>query len=646
MRRLCLAWVLIAAVVFGQYPQPYPQGQSYPQRQPYPPVQQYPAPQGYPQSQGYPQNQEYPPTGYPPYTAQNQRPSDPADRQHGAVRLSIVQGDVNVVRGDTGEPVAAVVNAPLMTQDHLQTSNGSRAEVELDAGNVVRLAPNTDVGLAQAEEQHFVFQLGTGTVVLRVLQKTNAQVEIDTPLMGVRPVSEGDYRITVQPDGTIQVTARAGQAQILASNRSEDLAAGQSLLVRGNPNSPEFQSIYPPARDQFDDWSAHRDQDMLASQSYQYVSPEIAGAQDLDQYGSWVPSEYGQVWQPQAPPDWSPYSDGEWVSEPYYGYTWVDAAPWGWAPFHYGRWFWNGGRGWCWWPGAIRASYFWSPAVVGFFGWGGFGVGFFGGLGWAPLAPYEVYHPWWGRWAGSGGYGVYRGAPVTRVYRNAAFRGGAMTASFSNFGGPHGRFVPASSAQLMSATIYHGQIPVAVTRTSAQYSNRPAFSNPALAGVRSRQFFNGAQQFRSGFTPAPAWTYAPRSNGTYTPPEQSRGSSGWTRFGDPRSPAGMSRSFIGGSESSGWHSFGQPSPSTAYGNSYQPRAYQNYAPPRQQFSAPRPPVTPHYSAPQYSAPRQSTPYYRPPQPRGGGGNTSHGGGGNGSGSGGSHTGGGGHGGRR
>src|SRR6185437_7861954 len=125
--------------------------------------------------------------------------------------------------------------------------------------------------------------------------------------------------------------------------------------------------------DQFDDWSNNRDQQLLRSRSYQYVSADIYCAEDLDAYGSWVSSRYGPVW--------APYHAGRWVWEDYYGWTWVDYAPWGWAPFHYGRWFMNGGRGWCWWPGPVRKPYYWRPALVGFFGFGGGGFGVSVGIG-------------------------------------------------------------------------------------------------------------------------------------------------------------------------------------------------------------------------------------------------------------------------
>ena len=83
----------------------------------------------------------------------------------------------------------------------------------------------------------------------------------------------------------------------------------------------------------------------------------------------------------------------------------MDNAPWGGAPYHYGRWFWNGGYGWCWWPGARFGVSLWSPALVGFFGWGG-GAGVWAGLGWVALAPFEAFHAWWGHGLfGRGGVG-------------------------------------------------------------------------------------------------------------------------------------------------------------------------------------------------------------------------------------------------
>lgn len=646
--------------------------------------EQYPPPQ-YP-SQTYPQMQQ-------PQMQQPQMdaPDVAADEQHGVARISVVQGDVNVRRGDNGQLEAAAVNVPLMARDHLQTSSGSRAEIELDYGNLIRLGPNTDIGMADLQYHRYQVQLGAGSIIYRVLRDANSQAEIDTPSIAVRPLAQGEYRISVMDDGTTQITVRSGQAEIDGPRGSERLDAGRTTLVRGDPTDPEFQTIAEIPRDQLDDWSENRDRDLLASQSYQRVSPDIPGADDLDTYGTWVPSQYGQVWQPQAPqPDWSPYSDGQWTWENYYGWTWIDNAPWGWAPYHYGRWFWNTGYGWCWWPGAVRARYAWSPALVGFFGWGG-GVGAgWGGIGWVALAPFEVCHPWWGRgfYGGRSGFRSYefdrRSADIGHLYRNASVRGGAMTAGYGGFGGPGQRFRAATRAQVTNATFFRGAMPVSPTSNAFRFSSRHVIPNARFT-TTNRRFFQSPQAHFRGFErqqpgasqaardvplhgvpPNRTQTFAGQGSPSATAPARESAGGGWQRFGNPSNSGGLRENFTSQSEPSGWHRFGQPPQRTApranYGGRSEfgaPVVPRYSTPPVPRYSAPATPrysapatprysapAMPHYSAPRYNAPHSNSPRYSaPPRSSHGGNGGSRGGGGDGSrdgGNGGSHGGGGGH----
>ena len=594
------------------------------------------------------------------------------DRQHAIARASVVQGDVNVQRGESGPLSAAVVNAPLATGDRLQVGGGSRAEVELDYANLIRLAPDTEVVMADLQYHRYQLQLGAGTVIYRVLRSSDAQVEIDTPSVGFRPLGQGEFRISVLNDGTTEITTRSGQGELFGPRGSQQLAAGQTVVIRGDANDPEFKNVNEPARDQFDEWSAQRDSEMLQSQSYRYVSPDAYGADDLDHYGSWVPSQqYGQVWAPQGEPDgWSPYSTGEWNWQDYYGWTWVDSAPWGWAPYHYGRWFHNGGYGWCWWPGGLHASFGWSPALVGFFGWGGFGLGLaLGGLGWVALAPFEAFHRWWGAgWYGGRGWGSYghggfrpyanfgRGADVARMYRNAAFRGGAITAHYNGFGGPHQRFSIATRSQLAGASAFRGgQLPITPNRASYQYSNRSVGANQRLSGSANRHFFassqpgrstgyqgrgeslSGARGFNSGANRnsfeanRSEHGVAPNMRGSFgargesaSPNRLSSQAGGWQRFGDPGSTGAFRRGFVGGSDRGGWHSFGAPqrpgnSPSM-FGGAARPNANSGYRPGSSYGSRSYSPgassfgnrsAAPAYSAPRYSAPSRGTQNYSP-----------------------------------
>ncbi|MGC2658576.1 MAG: FecR family protein, partial [Bryobacteraceae bacterium] len=555
-----------APIVYGQYGFPQAQQSQYPQNaypqgaesQQYPQAgypQQYGAPQQYPVQQQYgapeaggygqPQNgQPYP---------QNGGDVDVNDPERGVARVSIAQGDVNIRRGDTGALVAAVVNAPLMGQDHLQTSDGSRAEVEFDYGNLVRLAPDTDLVFADVEYHRYQIQLAAGTIIYRVLRNANSQSEIDTPSIAVHPTQLGEYRISVMPDGTTQVSVRSGALEIYSPQGTQNLGPGQAMLVRGSQQSPEFEMVGVPAPDQFDGWSEQRDSEMLASRSYQHVNPEIYGADDLDQYGNWVPSQYGQVWAPQPPtPDWTPYSDGEWVSEPYYGWTWVDDAPWGWAPFHYGSWFWNGGVSrWCWFPGGIAGGLFWRPAVVGFFGLGGggfglgFGLGGFNALGWVALAPFEAFHAWFGH--GGGYYNIDRNFNVLHGFRNASFRGAVRTGPMNSFGGPQ-RFGIASRQELTNAAMFRGGLPVTASRASMQFSNRQAVGNSRFNGLANRSFF---EHSRPGQTRNASFA-SRSSSGAFG----NRGFTQSSRAENSRAESGFQQSRAGGSQSGGWQHFG------------------------------------------------------------------------------------------
>ncbi len=322
--------------------------------------------------------------------------------QHGVARISLMDGQVSVRRGDAGEWVAGVINAPLLADDSISTAPNSRAEVQFDAANILRIGGNAEVHLTTLENNRYQMELARGTITFRVLRASSANVEVDTPSISVRPSKIGVYRISVNDSGETELTVRAGSVEVFSPKGSQWVNAGQTMRARGASSDPEFQMVAAIPADDWDRWSDSRDQTLMqASAAYQNVPPGVYGVEDMQNNGTWtdVPN-YGQVWRPTVAAGWAPYSCGRWVWEDWYGWTWVSCDSWGWAPYHYGRWFFEANYGgWLWYPGVLGVRHYWSPALVGFFGWGG-GVGFgfgFGNIGWVPLAPFEVFHPWWGR---------------------------------------------------------------------------------------------------------------------------------------------------------------------------------------------------------------------------------------------------------
>jgi len=421
----------------------------------------------------------------------------------GVARLSVINGDVSVRRGDSGDWVAGAINAPLVVQDRVMTGPGSRAEVQFDWANMVRLAANTEVRLAELEHRRYQVELARGAVMLRVLRDTDAEIEVNTPSVSVRPAGKGSYRVTVTEQGQTEITARSGEAEIYTPTGVERLRSGRTMLVRGAPSSPEFRTVEAIARDGFDQWSESRDRYLERTRSYSYVSRDIYGADELDYYGRWVwVAPYGWVWTPFGVASWwAPYRHGRWVWIDWYGWSWLSYDPWGWAPFHYGRWFWQGPYGWCWYPGPRHYRHYWRPALVAFFGFhvGGVHVGFgFGRVGWVPLAPYEPFYPWYGpRY-----YGWYRqptyidnsvrivnNVQIVNVYRNARVVNAVSGVDHDGFV-RGGRIQPirVGEGDFQRASLVQGPLPVVPGRESVRFADRPVQAGNLPRGEAERFF--------------------------------------------------------------------------------------------------------------------------------------------------------------
>jgi hypothetical protein len=474
------------------------------------------------------------------------RAQDPDDARRGVARISMINGEVSVKRGDSGDWVAGVINAPLLTDDRIATGPNSRAEVEFDASNVLRIGSNAEVHLAQLEYNRNQLELAHGIVTYRILRNSDVNVEIDTPSVSVRPSRQGSYRISVNDAGETEVTARGGDVEVFTPRGSQWVRSGQTMMARGAASDPEFQIVAAGGMDEWDRWCESRDHMMLQSRSSRYVPQGVYGAEDLDNYGNWVQDpDYGYVWQPTVVADWAPYHYGRWAWEDWYGWTWVSYDPWGWAPYHYGRWF-HGSRGWCWYPGVIGVRHYWSPALVGWIGFGGgggFGFGF-GNIGWVPLAPYETFHPWWGRGFYGRGFNQTNinitNVNVTNVYRNSRVNNGISAVGVHDF--QNGRFNNVgrfNGTQVGTAGALRGAMPFAPAAQNMRFTDRQASMVPRTTA--NTAFFRHQQPTPVQRMPVGRASGVPGGQGVQQAAPQNGfrgGDNGFRRFGAPAGQGG------------------------------------------------------------------------------------------------------------
>ena len=330
----------------------------------------------------------------------------------GGMRVNLIQGDVQVKIADTGEWVPASINMPLVEGDELWVPDGSRAAVQTNRGDYVRLDEGTALQILRMDLDSYQFYLTEGRAYVLNRDRSRSVLQIDTPDASVRAFGNARFRIDIPGDET-DVSVFRGSVQTENDYGTTTVRAG-SMLAVGSDGYAEMSPVPPP--DDWQRWNVQRDRIVLArGRSYGYLPEELrAYSSDFDSGGRWVSVPgYGYCWTPTVLviADWAPYRHGRWV---WRGgdYVWVGYEPWGWAPYHYGRWTFAVNIGWFWVPPA-RGDVYWSPGYVGWVRTGDH-------VAWVPLAPRETYY-------GYGNYGRYstnitnvniNQVRVTNVYQN------------------------------------------------------------------------------------------------------------------------------------------------------------------------------------------------------------------------------------
>ena len=288
---------------------------------------------------------------------------------HRAVRLSYLQGNVTVDHMDNTAGDPAQINMPLAEGARLSTGEDGQAEVEFEDGSVVRITPNSSLGLSSLSVDAFgnlhtqLTVLG-GLVYAELRATTKFTYTVEAGGEQISPVANATIRINLdQAPVTISVfdgTVHLEHSSPESGGYKTDVHAGE-MLTADPSGSSQYFLLSSIEKDSWDVWNQELDQAAAEAAAARttvrdgYAGDQGYGWSDLDANGSWydVPGE-GQVWQPTVAVDASfdPYGYGSWVAYPGAGYVWASGYTWGWIPFRCGTWsFWNS-FGWGWSPGA------------------------------------------------------------------------------------------------------------------------------------------------------------------------------------------------------------------------------------------------------------------------------------------------------
>ena len=214
-------------------------------------------------------------------------------------RLNYRDGPVSFQPAGMNEWVDADINRPLTTGDSIWVGDRGRAEIHVGS-TALRLSANSAFQFLNLDDRTVQIRLSEGTLTVRLRNLAQNQIfEVDTPNLAFNLERPGEYRIDANPDSqTTIVTVRDGEGEVTGGGQTFPIYARQRVVVRGDD---QINYNLGPAggADECDQWCSSRDRREDQSQSARYVSREVAGYDDLDQYGRWENQPgYGQVWMP------------------------------------------------------------------------------------------------------------------------------------------------------------------------------------------------------------------------------------------------------------------------------------------------------------------------------------------------------------
>ncbi len=291
-----------------------------------------------------------------------------------AVRISDVEGQVQVYEGDHVAFEQAQPNMPAVEGMRFVTGDNGRLEIEFEDGSVARVTPDSSVRLSQLRRNK------DGSTVTEIdalaglsyyeLNGRGGQYSVHFGPDTATPIKDAVFRVGLDSEpyqlAVIHGAVHVDDGQVIA------LDVHPSETFQLDPGQPgEYTVAENVGADSWDQWNSDRDHALAEMQSSMSTArassgnPDNPAWNDLDYYGNWynVPG-YGQVWSPAGVgAGWDPFGNGAWGYYPSFGYTWISGYPWGWWPYHCGAWDYFDSWGWGWVPGNC--------------GWGLYGSGWY-----------------------------------------------------------------------------------------------------------------------------------------------------------------------------------------------------------------------------------------------------------------------------
>ena len=209
--------------------------------------------------------------------------------------LAYVEGSVDVVL----EGVTERADPPmlLLEGDVVRTRNG-RAEVVFGDGTSLHLSNDAELEMLGPEH----LRLLSGRLVLRLSHAAPQPYVVDTPTSSVRMDAQGEYAMTSDRLGRLDVSVARGSALVGDAPNVVRVRNGEMATLLGVGSRPLVQRYNSARWDAFAQWAYERTNGFSASYSAPQLPYELRPyASVFDQHGRWdYVAPHGHVWFPSV----------------------------------------------------------------------------------------------------------------------------------------------------------------------------------------------------------------------------------------------------------------------------------------------------------------------------------------------------------
>jgi hypothetical protein len=281
-----------------------------------------------------------------------------AESQARIVRLSDVQGRVEIDKNAGLGFERAFANLPITQGTQLRTRENGRAEIEFEDGSTLRVTPNTIVqfsqlGLSDAGKRISEVELVEGKAYVNWLGKSGDSLTLNFSREKVALSQAAHFRVA-NTSSMAEIASFKNELEVVGPSGTMQVGKKKMVTfdVNDNDTATVAKNFEEDAYDQWDKQSIEYHQQYSKNNS----TPYGYGNSDLNYYGGYSNiSGYGMLWQPYfTGVGWNPFMDGAWSWYPGFGFMWASAYPWGWMPYYYGNWVFAPGFGWGWQPGGFN----------------------------------------------------------------------------------------------------------------------------------------------------------------------------------------------------------------------------------------------------------------------------------------------------